>query len=117
MPPPLKNYRNIPGRGNNCEDAGGKHLDFLPVTNFRWQVAGEGVFGDISGNVIAVGNARMLANLGIDNPLVSQAEALARDGKTPLFCVKDKSLLGILAVADVIKPSSREAVASLKNWG
>ncbi len=98
------------------EDAGGKHLDFLPVTNFR-QVAGEGVFGDISGNVIAVGNARMLANLGIDNPLVSQAEALARDGKTPLFCVKDKSLLGILAVADVIKPSSREAVASLKKLG
>lgn len=98
------------------EDANGKHLDFLPVTNFR-QVAGEGIFGDISGNVIAVGNARMLVNLGIDNPLTSQADALALEGKTPLYCVKDKKLLGILAVADVIKPSSREAVASLEKLG
>lgn len=98
------------------EDANGKHLDFLPVTNFR-QVAGEGIFGDISGNVIAVGNARMLVNLGIDNPLAGQADALALAGKTPLYCVKDKKLLGILAVADVIKPSSREAVASLEKLG
>lgn len=98
------------------EDADGKHLDLLPVTNFR-QVAGEGIFGDISGNMIAVGNARMLEKLGIDNPLASMANSLAMEGKTPLYCAKNTILLGILAVADVIKSSSREAVESLEKLG
>ena len=60
----------------------------------------------------------MLANLGIDNPLMKPGRSLGKGmARRHFFCVKDKSLLGILAVADVIKPSSREAVASLKNWG
>lgn len=98
------------------EEADYKHLDLLPVTNFR-QVAGEGIFANISGNTLGVGNARMLANLDIPNSLADRANALALDGKTPLYCVKNKILLGLLAVADVIKPSSRKAVEILEKLG
>lgn len=46
-----------------------------------------------------------------------QAEALAENGKTPLFFAKDQSLLGIIAVADVIKEDSPQAVRELQNMG
>ena len=46
-----------------------------------------------------------------------QAEQLAMQGKTPLFFAKDEKLLGVIAVADVIKEDSPRAVAELQNMG
>lgn len=45
-----------------------------------------------------------------------QAAALAEQGKTPLFFAYDGALLGMIAVADVIKPDSPEAIAALQRW-
>ena len=55
-------------------------------------------------------------NISIDS-FLPQALALANQGKTPMFFAKEKELLGIIAVADVIKPSSAKAVKTLKNMG
>jgi Cu+-exporting ATPase len=55
-------------------------------------------------------------NISIDS-FLPQALALANQGKTPMFFAKEKELLGIIAVADVIKPSSAKAVQTLKNMG
>lgn len=93
-----------------------KNLKILPVANFK-QVEGAGIFADISGEPAAVGNARMLASMGITNTLAEEADKLALEGKTPLYCVKNDKLLGLLAVADVIKPTSRQAVESLQKLG
>lgn len=49
--------------------------------------------------------------------LMNQAEKLAEAGKTPLLFAKDGKLLGIIAVADVIKPDSAQAVKELQNMG
>lgn len=82
------------------------------------QLQGLGIEGEIDGSRYAVGNAKMLHERGLgDRPLAQTGEQLAREGKTPLYCLRGKSLLGLLAVADVIKPSSRQAVAELEEMG
>ena len=55
--------------------------------------------------------------IDIPAPLEARAGELAAEGKTPLFFCRNDSLLGIIAVADVIKPDSPQAVAELKNMG
>ncbi|MGD9646053.1 MAG: heavy metal translocating P-type ATPase [Pirellulales bacterium] len=79
---------------------------------------GEGVEADVDGQRIVVGNERLLAELGIDAaPLANEIERLRGDGQTPLFVARGGALLGLVAVADVIAPTSAEAVADLKALG
>ena len=59
----------------------------------------------------------MKERINIPAPLEARAGELAAEGKTPLFFCRNDSLLGIIAVADVIKPDSPQAVAELKNMG
>ncbi|MEY4856474.1 MAG: hypothetical protein RLZZ97_1304, partial [Gemmatimonadota bacterium] len=67
---------------------------------------------------IAVGNAELLAEYAVSTtPLQEQVDRLAADGKTPLFVVVDGVLAGLIAVADPIKASSRDAVAQLQAMG
>ena len=93
-------------------------LPFRSVTDFT-QTPGQGIAGTIDGDRHAAGNARMLDTLGIslDPGLLAQSEALADDGKTVLFFTRGTELLGLIAVADVIKPTSRRAVAELRAMG
>ena len=67
---------------------------------------------------IAVGNAELLAETAVrTTPLQEQVDRLAADSKTPLFVVVDGVLAGLIAVADPIKASSRDAVAQLQAMG
>ena len=76
-------------------------------------VPGKGVTAREGANVVAAGNARLMAELGVE---VDEArlEAFAREGKTPLMFAKNGRLVGTIAVADQVKPSSADAIAALR---
>ncbi len=79
---------------------------------------GNGLSGVWEGRRIFGGNLRFLeAVVPVPETAKKQAAAYAASGKTPLLFATEERFLGILAVADVIKPDSKEAVAQLKNMG
>ncbi|MGX9118695.1 heavy metal translocating P-type ATPase [Mesorhizobium sp. BHbsci] len=81
-------------------------------------VTGKGVSGTVSGKNVALGNAAMMADLGIDIASIStSAEALQAEGKTAMFVAVGKKLAGIVAVADPIKATTSEAIKALHDRG
>ena len=80
--------------------------------------AGYGLKGKIEGNAVAGGNLAYISKFAnVSDELIKNAEELAKEGKTPLYFCKAKDVLGIIAVADVIKEESIVAVKNLKNMG
>ena len=70
------------------------------------------------GVTVCAGNAGYMAAVSVDvSAVAAQAEALAADGKTPLYIAAGGRLLGVIAVADVVKPDSRAAIAALRQNG
>jgi len=79
---------------------------------------GKGVVGRVGGRPVALGNAALLAELGIDpGPLAARGEALRAEGQTVLFVALDGRAAGLVAVADPIKPTTAEAIAQLHRDG
>jgi Cu+-exporting ATPase len=92
-------------------------LDPAKVEDFE-AVTGQGVKARIEGKIAALGNARLMQSLGIDvAPLAETAEARRKQGETVMFLGMDGKLAGIVAVADPIKPTAREAIAKLHALG
>ncbi len=90
---------------------------FVEVTGFE-ATTGKGVQGIADGTTVALGNAAMLADLGIDPAALSEkTEALRGDGKTVMFVVFDGALAGLVAVADRIKPTTAAAIQALHDSG
>ncbi|WP_293847186.1 heavy metal translocating P-type ATPase [uncultured Parolsenella sp.] len=79
-------------------------------------VPGKGVTAREGANVVAAGNSRLMAELGVE---VDEArlEAFAREGKTPLMFARNGKLVGTIAVADQVKPTSVDAIAALRGLG
>ncbi len=89
----------------------------LSVSDFE-QIPGQGVAGIIDGGLVLAGNRRLMEAYNIPGGvLMTNGEELASDGKTPLYFAKDSKLLGVIAVADVVKPTSAQAVAELSGMG
>jgi len=89
----------------------------LSVSDFQ-QIPGQGITGTIHAERILAGNRRLMETHSVPvGELMDQGEALASDGKTPLFFAKGGKLLGVIAVADVVKPTSAQAVAQLSSMG
>ena len=81
-------------------------------------VAGNGLTGKLNGTLLFGGNANFIGTkLEIPSDSLMQSKQLADEGKTPLFFAKEGQFLGIIAVADVLKEESRQAIAELKNMG
>ena len=81
-------------------------------------VTGKGVTGKVGGRSIALGNARLMADNGVElGSLAVQADELRRDGATALFVGVDGKPGGIIAIADPIKATSRAALDSLRADG
>jgi P-type Cu+ transporter len=81
-------------------------------------ITGKGVTGHIDGRSVAVGNASLFAAKKLSTESLSRlAEDLRRRGQTVMLAAVDGKAAGLIAVADPIKPSAREAVASLKRSG
>lgn len=88
----------------------------LSVLNFR-AIFGRGVVGDCHGKVMA-GNEKLMRENGVALTLCQRDLAnLTAVGQTPLFVARDNKLVGLLAVADTVKPSGAAAIAELKNMG
>lgn len=96
-------------------------LPLCPVEDFS-AVAGQGVAGTVDGVRYMAGNLKMMQENGMTaGDYETEAVRLAGEGKTPLFFAKQDhsggSVLGVIAVADVVKPTSRQAVQELQQMG
>jgi Cu+-exporting ATPase len=92
-------------------------LEFLKVERFQ-ALTGLGIEADIDGTSVLVGNRKLMTERNIPfGELESESDRLAGEGKTPMYVVTDGSLSGIIAVADVVKPSSADAIKSLRGMG
>ncbi len=92
-------------------------LTALPVTGFAAKI-GRGIEGQVEGAVCRAGNARFFEENDIAlEGFAAQAEQLAEQGKTPLFFARDAKIIGIVAIADVVKPTSAQAIAQLRGMG
>ena len=81
-------------------------------------VTGRGATGVVDGVALAIGNAALMADHAIDvASLAADAERLAGQGKTTMYVAVDGALAGVIAVADPIKATSREAIARLHAMG
>ena len=79
---------------------------------------GNGLMGETDGTAVYGGNMNFIkTHSDADNDLITQAEKLSSQGKTPLFFCTDKKMLGIIAVSDVIKDDSAEAISELRGSG
>jgi Cu+-exporting ATPase len=86
-------------------------VDFASVT-------GKGVTGTVGGRRVALGNARLMQELGVDlGPLAARAEDLRREGGTALFLAVDGRPGGVIAVADPVKQTTAAALESLRAEG
>ena len=87
------------------------------VTNFQ-ALPGNGLRAELGGAVLAGGSLKFISSVaGVPAAMQARAGQLAGQGKTPLLFSRAGALLGIIAVADVIKPDSPQAVRELRNMG
>lgn len=94
-----------------------KQLALPEAGNYK-QIPGQGVTAELAGAECAAGNLKLLLTLNVDtSTLIDQYDRLAAQGKTPLYFVRAGELLGCIAVADTVKPTSREAIAKLQDMG
>jgi Cu+-exporting ATPase len=93
-----------------------ENLSFFPVENFL-ALPGHGIEGEIAGRKVLLGNKKLMGERGIEIILQADADRLAEEGKTPMFVAIDQKLAGIIAVADVMKPSSKRAVEKIHAMG
>lgn len=87
------------------------------VTDFQ-QAAGRGLSAVLDGKRILAGNKKWMEENGVALEAVAQtADSFADEGKTPLYFAADGALLGMIAVADVVKPTSKEAIEEFAHMG
>ena len=92
-------------------------LNPYEVTDFKAE-SGNGLSAEYNGKRIIGGSKKYISSIiGISNDILKKADKLSEEGKTPLFFMLDNKLLGIIAVADVIKEESPQAIKQLQNMG
>lgn len=90
----------------------------LPIAADYQQLPGRGLTAAIDGVSYAAGNLQLMAEKNVNTEaLAQQHKQLASQGKTPLYFARENTLLGVIAVADTVKPTSAAAIAQLKEMG
>ena len=99
------------------QEAARRSIPLCAVSDFT-AVPGGGVQAVLDGKTLYAGNDRYMTLIGAGTAaLRAAAEALAAAGKTPLYFAEEQQLLGVVAVADVVKPDSAAAIAALRRSG
>ncbi len=95
-----------------------EQLSLLPAEHFQ-SVSGRGILAEIEGQKYCAGNKAFLTenNIFLPQQQEEKAQKMSDEGKTPLFFAKEHQLIGIIAVADVVKQNSAQAVTQLKRMG
>lgn len=97
--------------------AGEMRINPYEVTDFK-VLAGNGLTANLNSKEISAGSMKFISEkTKVSNDMLSKAEKLANDGKTPILFTQSDKLIGIIAVADVIKEDSPRAVKELQNMG
>ena len=97
--------------------ADARELDLTNAENFT-AIPGHGVGGRIDGKDVLLGNAKLMSDRGIGiEALTGDWERLATEGKTPMYVSVDGKAAGLVAVADTVKPDSKQAIDMLKKMG
>lgn len=90
----------------------------LPNAESFAAIPGKGIMAKIQGNVYYAGNQKLIKEQGIScEKALSSMEKLSEEGKTPLILADEKQVLGVIGVADVVKPTSAKAIQELKKLG
>jgi Cu+-exporting ATPase len=99
------------------QSAESRGLSLLPMDRFQ-AVPGRGIEARIDGRTVLLGNDKFMAERAVDlGTLLESSQAMAAAGKTPMFVAVERSAAGMIAVADVPKPSSAAAIAALRQMG
>jgi P-type Cu+ transporter len=94
-----------------------KNLPLISPEKFN-AIAGHGIEATIEGKSLLLGNLKLMRDRGVTTAaLEKKADALSRQGKTPMFVAVDRKPAGIVAVADTLKENSKAAVAALHRMG
>ena len=95
-----------------------EQIEVKDVSDFK-ALAGNGLTATLQGKSLAGGNLNFIEGItsNLNDEFRKKAQALAEEGKTPLFFALEKELLGIIAVADVIKDDSPQAIKELQDMG
>jgi len=94
-----------------------KKLKLSSTSDFN-AVPGHGVEASVEGKKLLLGNLRLIADRGLSlNGLEEEADRLWEQGKTVMFLALDSQVLGIIAVADTLKPNAKEAIEALHKMG
>jgi len=94
-----------------------RKIALAPVEAFE-SLTGRGVRGRVAGIPVALGNRKLLEEIGVDlSASAHQAETMRADGQTVMFVAAEKQLIGLLGVADPIKQTTPEAIRKLHDDG
>ena len=114
---PLEKSSSHPLSGAICEYAE-RNFDLSSSCSNYIEVQGRGISAVVSDKNVLAGNLRFMRENNVDISILSkEANKLANNGKTPLFFSSDGKLLGIIAVADTVKNTSKNAVTQMKSMG
>lgn len=93
------------------------NIQFKEISNFK-AIPGHGIQVEIEGKTILLGNKKLMSENSIEvGELGVKSDKLANEGKTPMYIAINNKLEGIIAVADTVKPSSKEAIENLHKMG
>lgn len=94
-----------------------RSITLAEATQFA-AIPGHGVAGKVEGSAVLLGNAKLMRDREVDiDSLTRDWERLANEGKTPMYVAADGKAIGLVAVADTVKPDSKAAVEVLKRVG
>lgn len=93
-----------------------RNITFLDAKDF-YAIPGHGIEVNIEGDKVLLGNEKLIRDKNIEPALVDESTRLADEGKTPMFIAINNRLEGIIAVADVVKENSKEAIKKLHDMG
>ncbi|MBR9704587.1 heavy metal translocating P-type ATPase [Candidatus Pacearchaeota archaeon] len=91
-------------------------IKILPVSNFK-AIPGKGAIGKVKGKEIFVGNISLMKQFRIKNSFEEKSNKLANQGKTTVYVADKNKVIGVIAMSDVIREESKEAVRLLREMG